>query len=451
MDYWIVVVDDEVLSLTNARNLLSEEQMRVSCLRSGADLLKYVSKNTPDLILLDILMPDMDGFETYNALRRFEDENGRSHIPVIFMTGENDSDTERRGLKAGASDFIRKPYNKDILIRRIHNTITNSRTIESLTEKATVDRLTGFLNKSSGTVKINRCCNDYSGALMIMDLDNFKLVNDLYGHDTGDKVLRAFADIVRHNVREADVVCRIGGDEFMAFFADVTEESAVSSLSNRLNQQFVEEAVRLMGPENGIPLGISIGVVMVPEHGRDYESLFALADSSLYTVKQNGKHGYYIYDQSEVRGDGIETDPEKEIERVTQIVEGRNDLKGALLLGREAFAMVYRFMVRFYGEYGGRYVRILFSLSQEGDVSERSLPEAASGFCDVLKEKLRRSDLIMQSRSDQFFVILNQRSETEAKEEISRILEAWNSTGYGKGIIVSHALRGMENDPQDNA
>ncbi|MBQ7556848.1 MAG: hypothetical protein IJT00_02175, partial [Lachnospiraceae bacterium] len=170
-----------------------------------------------------------------------------------------------------------------------------------------------------------------------------------------------------------------------------------------------------------------------------------------YTVKQNGKHGYYIYDQSEVRGDGIETDPEKEIERVTQIVEGRNDLKGALLLGREAFAKVYRFMVRFYGEYGGRYVRILFSLSQEGDVSERSLPEAASRFCDVLKEKLRRSDLIMQSRSDQFFVILNQRSETEAKEEISRILEAWNGTGYGKGIIVSHALRVMENDPQDNA
>ena len=92
MDYWVVVVDDEALSLTNAQNLLDKETMRTSCLRSGRDLLKFLEKNTPDLILLDILMPDMDGFETYKALRCYEDETCRSHIPVIFLTGENDCD-----------------------------------------------------------------------------------------------------------------------------------------------------------------------------------------------------------------------------------------------------------------------------------------------------------------------------------------------------------------------
>ncbi len=234
MNYWIAVVDDEPLSLTNARNLLGEEDIRVSCLRSGRDLLKFIEKNTPDLILLDILMPEMDGFETYSVLRRYEDENAKPHIPVIFLTGENNSEMERRGLKIGASDFIRKPLNKDILIRRIHNTITNSRTIETLTEEATVDKLTGFLNKSSGTVRVSKLCENQTGALAIMDLDSFKLVNDLFGHDMGDKVLQAFSDILRHSTRESDVISRIGGDELMAFFTDINDEKSGLALSERL-------------------------------------------------------------------------------------------------------------------------------------------------------------------------------------------------------------------------
>jgi DNA-binding response OmpR family regulator len=123
MGYWITVVDDEPFSLTNAKNMLREENMRVSCLRSGADLLEFIMDHTPDIILLDILMPDMDGFETYRALRQYEEDHERNLTPVIFLTGENNSETERRGLKAGASDFIRKPFDKDILIKRIKNTI----------------------------------------------------------------------------------------------------------------------------------------------------------------------------------------------------------------------------------------------------------------------------------------------------------------------------------------
>ena len=130
MGYWIVVVDDEPLSLTNARSILIKNEMKVSCLRSGADLLKFVETNDPDLILLDILMPEMDGFETFHALRRLEEKEGRIPTPVIFLTGENNSESERRGLKAGASDFIRKPFDRDILINRINNTIINSKTIE---------------------------------------------------------------------------------------------------------------------------------------------------------------------------------------------------------------------------------------------------------------------------------------------------------------------------------
>lgn len=150
MSDWIVVVDDEALSLTNARNMLHEAGMKVSCVRSGRELLAFMEKHTPDLVLLDILMPEMDGFEAYKKLRDFEKQAGRKEIPVIFLTGENDEESERKGLNIGASDFIHKSFSRDILLKRINNTITSVKTIENLTEEASVDALTGFLNKASG-------------------------------------------------------------------------------------------------------------------------------------------------------------------------------------------------------------------------------------------------------------------------------------------------------------
>ncbi len=156
MEYNIAVVDDDPIGLMHAKALLTEENMHVACMKSGEQLIKYIEHNTPDLILLDIMMPDVDGFETYIMLRRFEEHSGRANIPVIFMSGEDDSEAEEMGLVMGASDFVRKPLNKDVLIRRIQNTIKNSRKIENLQEEATVDRMTGLLNKAKGTDKISK-------------------------------------------------------------------------------------------------------------------------------------------------------------------------------------------------------------------------------------------------------------------------------------------------------
>ena len=196
MGYWIAVVDDDALLLRSAKDLLEGYAMRVTPLRSGSALLKFIENNTPDLVVLDILMPEMDGFETFHQLRALEEKLGRHTTPVIFLSGDNDMAAERRGLRDGASDFVRKPIDKDILVSRIFNTIESHKTIELLTEKATLDKLTGFINKASGIEKISEMCQDHDGALMLFDLDNFKLVNDIYGHDMGDEVLIAFSEIV---------------------------------------------------------------------------------------------------------------------------------------------------------------------------------------------------------------------------------------------------------------
>ena len=139
MGVWIVVVDDDAMTLTQVKRILREQDMRVTCLRSGRDLLKYMGKNTPDLILLDIQMPEMDGFETYQALRRMEEKEGRKPTPVFFLSGMETSDAEIRSFEQGAADFIRKPVHKEILIRRILNAVKHTQELELLKEEASVD------------------------------------------------------------------------------------------------------------------------------------------------------------------------------------------------------------------------------------------------------------------------------------------------------------------------
>ncbi len=117
---WILVVDDDTANLKMASRILSTEKMRVSCLKSGEDAIKFLQVNRPDLILLDIHMPGMDGFETIAAVR---ESKGTSDIPFIFLTADDDSNAETRGLEAGAMDFIRKPFVPEVLLLRVRHTI----------------------------------------------------------------------------------------------------------------------------------------------------------------------------------------------------------------------------------------------------------------------------------------------------------------------------------------
>ncbi|SHK26663.1 diguanylate cyclase (GGDEF) domain-containing protein [Selenomonas ruminantium] len=442
MGYWIVVVDDETLTLTHIKRILREQDMRVSCLRSGRELLKFMTKNIPDLILLDIQMTEMDGFETYQELRRMEEHAARKPTPIIFLSGIETSEAERRSLEQGASDFIRKPVHKDILIKRIMNAVKHTKDIENLKEEAALDKLTGFLNKTAGTSKLTKLCAERSGMLMILDLDNFKLVNDLYGHSMGDKFLVAFADVIRRNIRAQDVMVRVGGDEFMGFFGYMNDETALSSLHHRLNGELHKEAVRLAGAGFDIPLNISIGAALVPEYGRDYEILFSLADSALYKVKQNGKNGSRIYGQEGEHDLSGDDDIKKEFARITQIVEGRHGRGGALLLNLEQFSLIYRFIRQFYKRYGGMIVKLMFILSAEGSDGERPyrLKDVAEKFGLCLQDSLRKSDMILRHKSNQFFVLLQNLSEEDFPTVFRRIMNAWEAEEHHTGIHIEYLM-----------
>ena len=424
MGYWIAVVDDDALLLRSAKDLLEGYAMRVTPLRSGSALLKFIENNTPDLVVLDILMPEMDGFETFHQLRALEEKLGRHTTPVIFLSGDNDMAAERRGLRDGASDFVRKPIDKDILVSRIFNTIESHKTIELLTEKATLDKLTGFMNKASGIEKISEMCQDHDGALMLFDLDNFKLVNDIYGHDMGDEVLIAFSEIVKHNTREEDVISRVGGDEFLGFFSNIISEIAVKSLTDRLNSQLLNRCIQLMGDKFDLPIGISVGAVFVPKHTRDYATLFKYADSAMYRAKESGKHGAQIYDEEIcLKTTEDENNLAAELGRLDMIMEGRGKSEGAMVIGKETFYQIYRFTIRFICRYKKGAGKILFGLSLDDE--KESMSELSKKFIEMLKVKLRVSDAIVQIKSDQILAFLPIITKDECEMVAERVEKAF--------------------------
>ncbi len=437
MDYWIAIVDDEPIYLKNTKKQLTRNNMRVSCMESGQELLTFMEDNTPDLILLDVLMPKMDGFETYNRLRYLEDKLGHRRTPVIFLTSESTTEREQRGLVMGAADYIHKPIDEAVVVRRIINSINNQKTIDTLKEEAYKDKLTGFYNKDSGTHRITDRIIFSTGAMIMIDLDNFKLVNDLFGHEMGDSVLAAFADILREHTDETDIVARIGGDEFLGFFSGIKSETAVASLTIKLNEKITDEAAKLLGEDHGIPIGVSMGVVMINDGYVDFNKVFSHADNAMYIVKNNGKHGYEIY-RPEVTDDMDTDDLDNELLRAMQIISERGKNKGALLLGQEAFSWSYRYIERFLSRSGGVVTRILFSL-ESGEDDNLDFFDKVSEFGNILKDNLRKSDIILHWHKAQYIAVLPLLHEEDVSEITDRIIEIWEGSGYSDGIEIKYA------------
>ena len=423
MAKWIIVVDDDTSNLKIAGHILSKNNMRVTALKSGKAFLDYVGTNgLPDLVLLDIKMPEMDGFETLSKLREFEVKNGLMKTPVIFLTADEDADTETRGFEVGVSDFIRKPFNPDVLMRRIDNIMSNSQEIQSLKSEATTDMLTGFLNKGATGVELSRMCSDTVGCLMMIDLDSFKLVNDLYGHEMGDKILISFADIIRNAVPSGSKCGRIGGDEFVAFAAGFNSEEKVSDFTAKLNEELVKKAKELMGNDMSIPLGASIGAIFVPRYGNDYNSLLKLADKSLYIVKKNGKHGYELYDDD--LNDDIGSDI-PDIQAISEILGERSIQNVALQLDKEAFSHVYRYVIRYIIRHHIDACKVLFTLSPIDGNATPAYADSVDEFGNHIRESLRKSDILMRNRKNQYFVFLTDIREDSVGKVITHITDDW--------------------------
>jgi diguanylate cyclase (GGDEF) domain len=445
MAKWVIVVDDDPSNLKMAGHILSKNNMKVTAFKSGRTMLNFIKENgTPDLILLDIKMPDLNGFETLHLLREQEKENDLPETPVIFLTADETTGTETRGFEVGVSDYIRKPFNPDVLIRRINNVISTQSEMISLKNEATIDKLTGFLNKAATTTELSKICTVKSGCLMMIDLDSFKLVNDIYGHEMGDKVLITFANIIRETVPQGSIYGRIGGDEFVSFCKNTSSEEQVAEITKQLNEKLVKAAKEMMGEDMSIPLGTSVGAIMVPKHGNDYASLLKLADKSLYLVKKNGKHGYALY-SSDLFSDESENETVMDLKTLSEIMSERNMPNIALQLDMESFSSVFRYANRYFIRNNVNSCRILFTLDRPEGISDEVYMEACDEFGNHIRESLRKSDILTRNRFNQYFVLVTDIREEFTDKVIRQIIDTWTEK-QGDTLQITYEAKFIRND-----
>ena len=426
----ILIVDDMLVPLMMTENMLAG-QYETFCAQSPKEAMKIYREEHPDMVLSDFRMPGMTGYEMQIEL---QNEFHRK-IPFMFMTADSSEEVESKGFDNGAMDFIRKPFKPEVLLRRVANILHTVGEIQDLKKTSSIDKLTGLFNKGSSEEELTKVCKKSHGSLMMIDLDSFKLVNDIHGHAMGDKILIAFADILRAAMRSSDLIGRMGGDEFVAFCHGVNEEGAIASKSQFINEKIIEAAKKLMGEDMNIPLGASIGCVLVPQAGTDFVELYKKADKALYIVKQNGKHGYNIFSEDA---------PEENVETVVtlaqieMILAERNKEPGACILPFESFRNIYRFLKRTRAGYGKTICIVLLALKRTGDGEKIPLKLAGEKFVECLHKTLRRGDVISQNGSNQFLVLLtNTDGHHDVTRAISRVIENWGKLPESKSFYFT--------------
>lgn len=305
----LLVVDDQPLNIQILKHIFGPDH-RVLTATSGAQALAVCADQLPDLILLDVMMPDMDGHE---VCRRLKADVRTQDIPIIFITVQDDPDEEAKGLLLGAVDFIQQPVNATVVRARVQTHLRLRRALHQVWELAFHDALTDLpnrrlLNDRLGQVMAASQRNNYFGALMFLDLDNFKPLNDVHGHEVGDVLLIEVAKRLRQCVREVDTVARFGGDEFvvvLSMLAADEGESATraSTVAEKIRNALAEPYKLSMAQQDGSTLHIehrctaSMGVTLFQGHKASMADIIKWADAAMYDAKDAGRDRIRFYDK----------------------------------------------------------------------------------------------------------------------------------------------------------
>ncbi len=277
----ILVVDDNPGDIDILLELLQGYDVRTAT--DGASALESVAMEKPDLILLDINMPDMDGFEVCRQIKANEDTQD---IPILFLSSRNDVDNIVKGFELGGADYVTKPYLPQEMIARIQTHLQLSETISALNRLVYLDHLSGIANRRSFFTKAPKLFEDATKKhiplhLFMIDMDNFKQINDTYGHSIGDKVIQGLTECVQKSVSKIDIFARLGGDEFVLVLTGISAHQAHQQLKQLMLN--VQEAS--LSTISSAKVTISIGMVSKKDQDNNIEDLLIRADARLYKSK----------------------------------------------------------------------------------------------------------------------------------------------------------------------
>lgn len=448
----ILIIDDDKLNLAMARKVLSDEYKVIPAIK-GTQALTYLKSGDCDMILLDINMPEMDGFEVLKRIREMEH---CKDIPVIFLTADNDSETETRCFKEGAIDYITKPFVPEVMRSRVGRALEleelrcslakrleqKTREVSDMKYKSCQDVLTGLWNRAYAEETVNAMISQgTTGALLMIDLDNFKAINDNYGHIAGDRTLKMFADTLRDLAGEHDVLCRIGGDEFVVFVADITTKSEISSRAANIISSLNQKLEECKFETNS---SVSIGIAQTPEDGTEFNKLYNSADKALYYVKQNGKNSYHFF-SDKMQAEKKRGEKNVDLKYIRAFMNRSDSGKGVYALDFESFHHVYHFIQRFIERSKRDVQTLLFTVTEDGvqDLDVTETEHALETLEKAICMSLRRSDVSTRYSSKQLIVILMDANEENGDMVAGRILKCFKEIYTGGNIQIDYDIACM--------
>lgn len=304
----ILVVDDNRDNVEIIATRLRFRGYIIDEASDGARALELVKQNPPDLILLDVMLPDIDGYE---ISRRIKGDDKIPFIPIILVTARDSTQDKVAGLDAGADDYLTKPINFPELEARVRSMLRIKKLQDEIELKnrelerlSISDGLTGLFNHRHIHALLNEEFERSSRTgerltLAMFDLDRFKSVNDTHGHQAGDRVLEEFANILRESAREIDRLGRYGGEEFMTILPDTNIDDAAVFVE-RVRREVARRPFNIGDGLEPLRMTTSAGIATYPHPGiNSPETLVRLADEALYTAKSSGRNRVVRFDQQE--------------------------------------------------------------------------------------------------------------------------------------------------------
>ena len=299
----VLIVDDDPLTVKLMMNYLSDIQCNVETACRGEEAIEAVRKKKIDVLLLDLILPHMNGHEVCRIIKGHEETYP---IQVVMITGLTDTASKIRGIEAGTDDFLLKPVDRDELKARLLSLFKKKAYHDQLLARvdnalyaAITDKLTDVYNhgyfKHFLTMEFNRAKrHGHKMALLMIDIDDFKKFNDVYGHPCGDQALKIIASILRENIRDVDFLARYGGEEFAVIMPYVGWDAA-EEIAERLLEKINNHCGIPFAP--GVKVSVSIGLSVFPDRAHSHDELIGTADAALYMAKKKGKNCVALYSE----------------------------------------------------------------------------------------------------------------------------------------------------------
>ena len=290
----ILIADDDPSIRLVLRHAMEQEGYLVIEATNGLEAVQAAVRQAPDLSLMDAVMPEMDGFRATSELKGMDEY---AETPILIITSLDDDPSVEQAFQVGACDYITKPVNWSVLKQRVKRLLFTADAERKIKHLAYHDTLTGLPNRMLFMDRMDQAISratrsNESFALLFLDVDNFKVINDSMGHEAGDRLLISVTQRLRDALRRSDTIARLGGDEFTILLENLSEPEAVILVVKNLLEK-ISEPIVISGRE--MHISASVGISMYPGDGQSFGHLLKNADTAMYRAKELGRNTFQFY------------------------------------------------------------------------------------------------------------------------------------------------------------